>query len=149
VNRELEVLRAMLRFAVGEGWLSRSPFQNLSTPLISKADETKRDRILTRDEERRLLAACEAKEREHLKPLIIAALDTGCRKGELLLLTWSDLDFESRTITVRELTCKTLTSRTVPMSVRLTAELQSLRSRFPDRDTVFGIKLKFQHSWQT
>ncbi len=35
VNRELEVLRAILHFGLGEGWIDRSPFQNLTTPLIS------------------------------------------------------------------------------------------------------------------
>jgi integrase len=150
VNRELEILRAMLRFAKGEGWLDRSPFENVSTPLISKADETKRDRILSRDEEERLLLACaEGTPREHLRPLILSALDTGCRKGELLSLTWNDVHFDSRVIIVRALTTKTLTARVVPMSERLFLELQRLSTAFSDRERVFGISVKFQHGWET
>jgi len=61
VNRTLELLRAILRFAVRGGWISRTPFE-MGDPLISKADETKRERALTSAEELRLLAACDAEE---------------------------------------------------------------------------------------
>jgi len=150
VNRELETLRALLRYAKGEGWLDRSPFENVSTPVISKADETKRDRVLSRDEETKLLLACaDGTPREHLRPLIVGALDTGARKGELLALTFNDVDLVSGVIRLRALTTKTLTERFVPISSRLADELRTLRQRFPDRDLVFGITLKFQHSWET
>lgn len=148
VNRELEVLRAMLRYAVNEGWLDKSPFERASTTLISKADEVKRTRTLSPDEEQRLLAVCVGK-REHLRPLVIAAVDTGMRRGELLLLTWSDIDFVSRTITVRAMNTKTLKSRVVPMSTRLFLELQKLHNQFPDREAVFGLADNFKRSWGT
>ena len=148
VNRELEVLRAMMRYAKAEGWIDRTPFEMASETLISKADEGKRDRILSRDEEIKLLNVC-TKEREHLRPLVIAALDTGCRKGELLSLEWKDIDLEHRVIRIRAMTTKTLTERIVPISDRLPLELQSLKDQFPTRDRVFGISVKFQHSWET
>src|SRR5688572_10875644 len=46
VNRELELMRAMMRFAQREGWLFKSPFET-GAPVISKASERTRDRILT------------------------------------------------------------------------------------------------------
>jgi integrase len=150
VNRELETLRAILRYAKGEGWIDRSPFENVSTPVISKADETKRDRVLSRSEEEKLLLACaDGTPREHLRPLIVAALDSGARRGELLALTWDDINLVSGVIRLRALTTKTLTERFVPISSRLADELRTLLQRFPDRDLVFGITLKFQHSWET
>lgn len=109
VNRELELMRTMMRFAKREGYLIRSPFE-MGAPIISKADESRRERILTHQEERRLLAACETREvvyerngkkivatdqggrRQHLKPLMIAALDTAMRRGELLKLRWRDVN---------------------------------------------------------
>ena len=100
VNRELEVLRAMFRFAVRQGWIIRSPF-DLGEPLISKSDEVQRERVLSREEEERLLLVCTGR-RAHLRPLLIAALDTGMRRGELFLLKWSDVDLNSKLISVRE-----------------------------------------------
>ncbi len=64
VNRELEMLRAVLRYAGREGWLLRSPFEQ-GAPLIEKASEVKRERVLTHEEEAQLLAVCTGR-REHL-----------------------------------------------------------------------------------
>lgn len=157
VNRELELLRAMLRFAVREGWLIYSPFER-GAPLISKADEARRERVLTHDEERRLLDACgertitymrrgkqvtaqdNGEKRKHLRPLLIAALDTAARRGELLQLLWSDVDFDDRLIYLRATTTKTATARTIGMTQRLYDELQKLWQQSPQRDylEVFG-----------
>src|SRR5260370_37784356 len=105
VNRELELLRAVLRFAQREGWIVKSPFE-LGAPLISKVSETRRDRVLSFAEEARLLAACTDK-RAHLRPLLITALDTGMRRGELFKLAWSDVDFNANLIRVRATNTKT------------------------------------------
>ena len=138
VNRELEVMRAVMRFAVRSGWLIKSPFETGDT-LISKADEVQRERILSREEEALLLLACTGR-RAHLRPLLIAALDTAMRRGELIQLKWSDVDFENRTISVRALTTKTARSRVVPISSRLLEELKALFGKAEqDSDSVFGI----------
>jgi integrase len=129
VNRELEILRSVLRFARNEGYISVSPFERASSPLISKADETKRTRVLTPDEEKRLLAACDRLERLHLIPLIIFAVDTGMRKGEMLSLMPDDISLATRSITVRATTTKTLQARIVPISKRLLAYLRPLMTR--------------------
>jgi integrase len=56
--------------------------------------------VMSQDEEKKLLEACaDDRPRAHLRPLIIAALDTGARKGELLSLTWKDVDLASGIIT--------------------------------------------------
>jgi integrase len=141
VNRELSTLRRMLNVAVSEGWIIRSPF-NSGAPLISTADERRRERILTADEEKALLLACSERQRAHLRPLVIAALDTGMRKGELLKLRWSQLDLDVRVIHVRAFHTKTMTARDVPVSQRLHAELQRLWDISP-KDAgglVFGIR---------
>src|SRR5262249_2230365 len=65
VNRELQLLRGVLNFAKRRSWIIRNPFE-FGEPLISMASEKKRNRILTRDEEARLLPACEVKSRKHL-----------------------------------------------------------------------------------
>jgi integrase len=73
----------MLNVAEREGWILWSPFA-AGDSLISLADEKKRERILTREEEIKLLAACDTPQRAHLKAIVICALDTGMhRSGRL------------------------------------------------------------------
>ena len=66
--------------------------------MITTADERERETILTSAEEQRLLGACSIDSRRHLKALVVAALDTGARQGELFRLRWSDVDFEESLI---------------------------------------------------
>ena len=75
-------MRRLLNIAEREGWILRNPMRS-GDPLISIADERKRKRIFTRDEELRLLAACENRYQKHLRPILICALDTGMRRGEI------------------------------------------------------------------
>jgi integrase len=63
------------------------------------------ERILTLEEGARLLAACEGP-RAHLRPILICALDTGMRRGELFSLVWEDVDFEDWLITVKAFNTK-------------------------------------------
>jgi integrase len=140
VNRELSALRRMLNVAQSEGWIIRNPFQQ-GAPLISTADERKRERILSADEEKALLLACSVRQRAHIRPLVIAALDTGMRKGELLKLRWSQVNLDGRAIHVRAFHTKTMTARDVPVSSRLHAELGRLWDISPkdSEGLVFGI----------
>src|ERR1700754_228317 len=98
MNRELAVLRRMLNIALRQSWISKNPF-NAGEPLIIVSGERKRERILTLEEEARLLEACDHPQRKHLRPLLIALLDTGARKGEMLKLRWTDVCFVTRMIT--------------------------------------------------
>ena len=74
--------------------------------------------------------------REHeprLYPFLLAAASTGARRGELLGLQWSDVDFTSRRISIRRaITSGTVTTpkngraRTVPMPLALAEALLEL-----------------------
>jgi integrase len=149
VNRELEVLRNMFNLASREGWILRNPFTS-GPPLIQKAHEKTRERILTSEEEQRLLATCSGR-REHLRPLIICALDTGMRRGEILTLTWEDIDFEGRLIRVRAFNTKTQRERWLAMTPRLLSELETLYQDSTGRETerVFGIENNFRKAFET
>lgn len=147
VDRELSLLRHALNIAIGERWLNVNPFKG-PKPLINPADEVKRKRVLELEEEIKLLAACD-EPRAHLRPIIICAIDTGMRRGEIFKLKWSDLDWdgekfniaEKRKATVREFNTKTLREREAALSKRLKAALQKLwdqSDKNPD-SLVFGI----------
>lgn len=98
VNRELSTCRAMLNDAVVNDWLVRSPFVKAKKgELITVAHEAKRQVVLTSEDEQKLLQACSTNKQRHLKVMIIAAIDTGCRQGELRRLRWSDVDLQANT----------------------------------------------------
>jgi len=122
VNRELEVLRAVFNYAKREGWLIFSPFEKAKA-IIKKSAETKRFRVLSPDDEARLLAACTDK-REHLRAILIFCLDTGARRGEAFDAQWRDVDLPGRKITLRA--SKTESVRDVPVTARLGLELEKL-----------------------
>ena len=122
IHRELELLRAILNFAKAEGLIDRTAFERSTKPLIEKSDEEKRSRVLSLEEETALLAVLNDPVRSHIKPLVVAGIDTGMRRAELTSLLWSD--------------------------VYLDSELLSLRKAYPDRESVFGIAA-FHHAWRT
>ena len=64
----------------------------------------------------------------HLRSMIITALDTGTRRGEMLALRFVDVDFARGLIVLRGETTKSKKTRLVPISTqRLRAVLQWLR----------------------
>lgn len=67
----------------------------------------------------------------HLRDLIIAALETGCRVGELLALRWRDVKWGSNVLLLLADVTKPHQARDVPMSRRLKAVLE-MRRHAPD-----------------
>jgi integrase len=126
-----------LNIAASNGWIAKNPFHR-GEPLIRPADEKLRQRILTKQEEERLLSLCLGR-RAHLRPIIICALDTGMRASELFTLGWSDLDLGKGTISIQSLNTKTLRGRTIAMTERVKQELL-LRFKHRLGELVFGIQ---------
>ena len=149
VNRELEVLRAMLNFAMQNEWIIKNPF-TLTKGVISKAAEVERDRTLGFDEESRLLSVCVDK-RSHLKPMLICALDTSMRRGEIFKMRWRDVSFESNEIVIPQTNTKTEESRIVGLTPRLREQLELLWEVSPKDETllVFGITNTIKTAWKT
>jgi integrase len=126
MNRELGVLRRIFNIGVREGYLTRNPF-SAGESLISPASERRRERILTLDEEKRLLEACDNPQRLFLRPLLICLLDTGARMSEMLKhLRWRSVCFASRMVTLEAMTTKTLKARQAGMTERMYQELYAL-----------------------
>lgn len=149
VNRELALLRAVLNFAVANEWLLVSPFGRIRG-IISPATEVERDRVLSFDEEERLLAVC-VDDRAHIRPILICALDTAMRRGEIFKMTWAELSFETGEIIIPATNSKTEHSRTVAMTDRLRQELVSLWEVSPKdlNQRVFGVTNDIKHAWAT
>lgn len=85
-----------------------------------------RSRILTYEEEQKLLHACQPKANRNIytRPFVILALETAMRRGELLGLKWKNIDINKRTAFI--LLTKNGESRTVPLSSRAIETLKAL-----------------------
>ena len=95
--------------------------------MISIADERKRTVVISAEEEARLLGVCNTPHRRHLKAFIIAAVDTGARRGELLKLRRPDVDFTAGVINnITSYKGKTVDRRPVPLTARLRETLLDL-----------------------
>lgn len=96
--------------------------KNAAADLKLEKEPRHRERFLTPDEARELLAACTP----WLRLIVLAALHTGGRRGELLAVEWDDVDLDRRRMTFR------MTKNGEPRSVALTATLAaSLKERRP------------------
>jgi integrase len=133
-NKELGRLKHLLGRAVKWAYLKTSPAKD-----VARAKEPDgRVRYLTPEERDKLLngghETVEAKDGRcwtvHHKPgaalrlYVLAALQTGARRAELLRLTWGDVDMKRHTITFRK--TKNGRDRTVPMTETLREMLQTL-----------------------
>ncbi|HVB58743.1 MAG TPA: site-specific integrase [Candidatus Acidoferrales bacterium] len=117
INREIGLLKSMLRTAVEWELTSRNSAKEAK---LFKLDEPPSDRVLSYEEEDKLLAACEESELRyrapHLKSIISIALHTGLRRGEILRLRWADLDFQQNVLIVRKSKTKSGRGRRVHLN---------------------------------
>jgi integrase len=89
LNRELELLRAILNKAKEWGYIDQNPFSRFQKSIMEPEDNG-RVRYLEQDEIRALLNVAPP----YLRNIVKAALLTGLRKGDLLGLKWEDVDLE-------------------------------------------------------
>jgi integrase len=137
VVRELNTISHAIETALREWglWLPRNPVKTVRRPSVPQG----RKRRLEDEEEARLLAACERGRTPLLEPLVVLAIETAMRRGELLALRWEHVHFDSRIVHL-PLT-KNGESRDVPLSRRATDTLIAL-----SRHKQLGAELVFPMS---
>ena len=143
VNRDMTVLSHVFEIARKEWGI---PIGNPCRDVRRLRPDRPRDRRLVGDEETRLLATIESSGRNPwLKPVVLFALETAMRQGEILALTWADIDLEKPWAKIRE--AKNGEGRVVPLSTRAVAVLQSVQKK--DRGAVFQTTSEaIKQSWQ-
>ena len=122
INRPIELLRHMFNWAIGREYVERTPFRRGSEVLIRKLrEDNKRRRRLSEDEEVRLLTVAPP----FLRSMLITALDTGMRQGEMLAMRFGDVDCKRQLIILRGETTKSRKTRAIPIATaRLRAVLE-------------------------
>jgi integrase len=135
INKYVQLVRALFKWAVKKKYLTQNP--------IADSDAIKRERMAQRHrrlvpdtvnpktgkieregEERTLVATAGP----HLQRLIMGALETGLRLGELLRVQWRDVDLERRRLRIPAEKAKTRKERVVPISTRLAGVLEMAHS---------------------
>ncbi len=99
VNRYLAALSHACTIAVKEwGWMEDSPMRK-----VSKLKEPRgRVRFLSDSERAALLVASKSTPYKHLHLIIVLALSTGARKGEIMNLRWGDINEKRNQIILHE-----------------------------------------------
>ncbi len=151
VVRYLAALSHVLSVAVNEWeWLEINPMQKVKKPKESRG----RVRFLSDDERERLLTACKASKNPLLYPAVILALSTGMRLSESMNLSWDDVDFQRRLITLHE--TKNGERRAAPLTGLAFDQLKGMsKVRRIDTDLIFASKIvrgksiDLRSSWET
>jgi len=79
---------------------------------------------------KKLLPEREGDYLDHLRPLVMLALNTGLRRGELLGLTWGAVNFSGKLLTVTAATAKSGHTRRIPLNREALEVLTAWHERF-------------------
>jgi integrase len=163
INRRVAILKSVLSKAALWGVIEHSPLKGMSH---LKTDKTGRVRYLTDDEEKQLRSALEARQErcrkgrishnrwlndrqratlpilsasftDYLMPMVILALNTGMRRGELFSLIWSDIDLKNKQLTVQGHSSKSGNTRYLPLNDEACSTLTVWRNQNTGKDLVF------------
>jgi site-specific recombinase XerD len=121
LNRELNTIKAMFNKAMAWGALAKNP-----AVTVRKLKEThKKIRYFSRDEVAVLLKAAS----DRMRPMIETFLHTGFRRDELIHLSWADVDFKNKVVSVQakdDWHPKDYETRHIPMTARLAEVLREI-----------------------
>jgi integrase len=164
--RDLASLRSVLSKAMKWGVLETNPLVRLrmkaaqprSVVRFLSAAEEKRLRLALSNRDASLAAARAsanewrtARKRDlypeipvgayadHMTPVVLLAMNTGLRRGELLALEWSDINFDARMLTVRRENAKSGKQRHVPLNAEALAVLKQWTLQTGSAGSVFGV----------
>lgn len=120
INRELACLKHIFTKAIEWNYVSDNPVKKVK---LFNEKNRRRLRYLEWNEIKKLVDVCG----EKIKPMVIAALHTGMRQGEIIKLKWSDINFNRRFIMIDR--TKNNEKRDIPMSAYLTDMLLELKQK--------------------
>jgi integrase len=95
IRKMFNIINQSLSHAVNGNMITKNPAEPVHLPKHTQ----KQIKVFTQEEQNRFL---ECSKGDALHELFILALDTGIRLGELLALTWDDVDFDNETIHVNK-----------------------------------------------
>lgn len=150
INRYLATLSHMLNVAKKE-WrlIDRNPVADIA----KKKEGRGRTRFLTDAERNKLLEVCTTSGWPELHALVVLAISTGARRGELITLKWDAVDLKAGTALVTE--TKNDEPRTLPLVGKALEALRTMKLNgsakseyvFPNPSGFPGPFKQFDHRW--
>lgn len=129
VNRMRSALSALLRYAKRLRYTPRG-WRNPVLDVEAEREDNARTRFLSDAERERLLRVCRLSKWNKLHLLVLMAITTGARRGELLRLTYGDLDLVAGTAYLR--TSKNGEPRVLPLVPAVVTEIKRLGTKDDD-----------------
>ncbi|HSX03877.1 MAG TPA: tyrosine-type recombinase/integrase [Rhabdochlamydiaceae bacterium] len=149
INRYMASISSLLSYAAKNlNWINENP----ALRLIKLKENPSRDRVLSENEITRLLAASRSSKSPYLYCVILLALTTGARQGEILNLEWKQIDFQNKIACIKE--TKNGRPRSIALCDSVIIELQRLYEQHnPLKSLVFASKTVFgridiKKAWQ-
>jgi len=134
INRYKAAISVVFGYACRAYDLPTNPVRKI--PSLPENNE--RTRFLSEAERTRLFSSCRASHWDKLYLIVLLAITTGARKGELTQLRWNDIDFERRTAYVS--TTKNGQPKVLPLTESVIKELQLFNKN--DSSLIFASKVK-------
>lgn len=122
VNRTLACLKHMFTKALDWEMVTEDVFKRIKKSRMTP-ENNRRLRYLSVDESAALMSVCD----KHLKPIVTFALNTGCRRGEILGLTWDRVDLKHGFILLDD--TKSGKRREIPINAIVRTVLQGIVRR--------------------
>lgn len=125
----LKVLKVFCEFLLDEKLLERNPTKGIKMSMPGKPSN-----IPPLEEVKRFINALDMKSftDRRLRVMLLLALDTGLRRGELCALRQDDIDSEMLSLTVKAETSKSRKARLVPVSAQTLKEIKKFVATFPE-----------------
>jgi integrase len=156
INRLVVALKASVNWAVSHDLIKENPLARLGH--LQEHDSDTKVRFLSDDERDRLMTALDAREKklrterishndylhkrgrelmpelsgefaDYLKPMVVVSLNSGIRRGTLFALKWKDIDFSTKTITLRAASVKSGKTTPLPLNSVVIDTLTSWREQ--------------------
>ncbi|MFC2142619.1 tyrosine-type recombinase/integrase [Acidobacteriota bacterium] len=127
VNRELSCLKHMFNMAIDESLIIQNPVRKVryfpeSAPIENILSQAEKDMLVEKSD-------------GYIHAVIVIALNTGMRRGEILGLKWSQVDFDRGYIKVEK--SKSGKARAIPMNSEVDSVMRALSSNKVHENFVF------------
>jgi integrase len=145
LKRQLSPIHNMFEVARDEWGLPLR--ENPLDKVKLKAVDNRRERRLKEGELERIFEAAKSRKNPYIIPIILFALETAMRRGEILALRWDDVDLKRSCVTVRE--AKNGYSRTIPLTPAACALVRGIPGERESKQRVFPTSANaVRLSWQ-